>query len=117
MDSRTRNAAIIAWALPLLALAQVQSQVQPATTNANFTVSSQLIVEEVSVKDKKGKTIEGLKKEDFVVTEDGKPQTIRFFDFEDIEKVAESAAAAAALPAPDVQFQLTQTGIAPERPG
>jgi VWFA-related protein len=96
--------------------AQVQSQVQPASTSATFTTSTQLIVEEVSVKDKKGKTIEGLKKEDFLVTEDGKPQTIKFFDFEDIDKLAESAPPAA-LPAPDIQFQLTQTGIASERPG
>ncbi len=107
--------------LPAQVQSQVQSQVQPAGSGAMFTSNTQLIVEEVSVKDKKGKTIEGLKKEDFIVTEDGKPQAIRFFDFEDIEKVAESAAAsgslAAALPAPDVLFQLTQTGIAPERPG
>jgi len=107
--------------LPAQVQSQVQSQVQPAGSGAMFTSNTQLIVEEISVKDKKGKTIEGLKKEDFIVTEDGKPQAIRFFDFEDIEKVAESAAAsgslAAALPAPDVLFQLTQTGIAPERPG
>jgi VWFA-related protein len=103
------------FVLPLPA--QVQSQVQPATTGATFTTGTQLIVEEVSVKDKKGKTIEGLKKEDFIVTEDGKPQTIRFFDFEGIDKAAESAAALAELPKPDVLFQLTQTGIAPERPG
>jgi VWFA-related protein len=107
------------FVLPLPA--QGQSQVQPAGSGAMFTASTQLIVEEISVKDKKGKTIEGLKKEAFIVTEDGKPQTIRFFDFEDIEKAAGSASMSgsqpAALPAPDVLFQLTQTGIAPERPG
>jgi hypothetical protein len=72
-----------AWLLlPLAALAQqmaqqkdqVQSQVQPATTNATFTSNTQLIVEEVTVKDKKGKVIEGLTKEDFILTEDGKPR-------------------------------------------
>jgi hypothetical protein len=66
--------------LPLVAIgqvqSQVQSQVQPATTGATFTTSTQLIVE-------------GLKKEDFLVTEDGKPQTITFFDFEDIDRLAE----------------------------
>jgi VWFA-related protein len=107
--------------LPLMAIAQVQSQVQPATTGATFTSNTQLIVEEVSVKDKKGKTVEGLKKEDFILTEDGKTQAIKFFDFEDIDKAVESASASgalpAALPAPDVLFQLTQSGIAPERPG
>ena len=58
------------WALcaavPLLALAQqsapppaqrpqAQSQVQPATAGATFTVSANLVIEEVSVKDKSGK--------------------------------------------------------------
>src|SRR5580693_7043207 len=86
------------FVLPLPA--QVQSQVQPAGSGAMFTASAQLIVEEISVKDKKGKPIEGLKKEDFIVTEDGKPQAIRFFDFEDIDKAAASMSGSqpAALP-------------------
>ena len=79
-------------ALPLLALAQqsapppaqrpqAQSQVQPATAGTTFTVSANLVIEEVGVKDKSGKAIGGLTKEDFAVTEDGKPQSIAFFEY------------------------------------
>ncbi len=107
--------------LPLLVGAQqasrppVQSQVQPATTTATFTSSTQLVIEKVSVKDKAGNPIEGLHKEDFTVTEDGKPQTIKFFDFENID--TSPAATLPPLPAPEILPQLTQTEIAPEPPG
>jgi len=107
--------------LPLLLSAQqpprppVQSQVQPATTTATFTSSTQLVIEKVSVKDKSGNPIEGLHKEDFTVTEDGKPQTIKFFDFESID--TSSVATLPPLPAPEILPQLTQTEITPEPPG
>ena len=115
----------LAWILlPALLLAQqpparpgVQSQVQPATSNATFSTSTQLVVELVTVKDKSGKAIEGLHKEDFTVLEDGKPQTIRFFEFENVEEAAAAAPVPAPLPPPSVLPELTQTEIAPERPG
>ena len=97
---------------------QVQSQVQPSTGTATFTITSQLVVEEVNVKDKNGKAIEGLKKEDFTVTEDNKPQTIKFFDYENLEDVA--AASPHLLertPEPVILPKLTQTQIAPEPAG
>jgi VWFA-related protein len=109
--------------LPLLLSAQiqsaaqpgVQSQVQPATP-ATFTSSTQLVIEAVTVRDKNGKITDGLKKEDFVVTEDGKPQEIRFFDFENVDEVA-AAAPPAPLPPPSILPELTATQIAPEPPG
>jgi VWFA-related protein len=122
--------------LPLWALAQqapqtppaprpqAQSQVQPATARTTFTVNTQLVIEEVTVKDKNGKAVEGLRKEDFSVTEDGKPQTIKFFEFENIDQAApaqelqrrESPAPPAAAPAPAIA-PLTQVQIKPEAPG
>ncbi len=103
------RATLASLLLPLAGFCQVQSQVQPATTGATFTSSTQLIVEEVSVKDRKGKVIQGLKKEDFVITEDGRPQEIRFFDFEDIERAADaSGTQPGSLPAPKILFQLTR---------
>ncbi len=107
--------------LPLLVSAQqtmrppVQSQVQPATTSATFSSSTQLVIEKVSVKDKSGNPVEGLHKEDFIVTEDAKPQTIKFFEFENIDTA--SAATLPPLPAPGILPELTQTEIAPEPPG
>ena len=74
--------------LPLLAAAQqappgrpAQSQVQPATAEATFTAGTRLVIEKVAVKDKKGKIVNGLHKEDFTVTEDAKTpnhQILRF---------------------------------------
>jgi VWFA-related protein len=47
-----------------------------------FSTTSNLVIVNVTVKDKSGKMNEGLKKEDFTVLEDGKPQTIAVFDLE-----------------------------------
>jgi VWFA-related protein len=43
-----------------------------------LTVKSQLVIETVVVKDKKGDLVSGLTAKDFTLTEDGIPQTIRF---------------------------------------
>lgn len=120
----------VAFVLPLIAFAQqggrapapaaipqVQSQVQPSTGPVTFSSTTQLVVEEVTVKDKSGKIISGLKKEDFTVTEDNKPQEIKFFDFENVEEAAASAPPPAALPPPDALPKLTRTEIAPEPKG
>jgi VWFA-related protein len=59
-------------------------QQQPFTIQVN----TRLIVETVSVTDKSGKPIEGLTKDDFVLTEDGTPQAISVFDFEKLDDSA-----------------------------
>ena len=70
------------------------------------------------VKDKSGKPVEGLKKEDFTVTEDGKPQTIKFFDYENLDEVAATPVLQTErLPEPVALPKLTRTEIAPEPPG
>jgi len=96
---------------------QVQQQVQPATTSATFTSNTQLVIESVFVRDKTGKPIEGLRKEDFTVTEDAKPQVIKFFEFENVDDVAALTPTPQSLGAPSILPQLTQTEIAPEPPG
>ncbi len=113
--------------LPLLAFGQqpppapksVQSQVQASSGTALFTAGSTLVVEEVTVKDKAGKAIEGLKKEDFTITEDNKPQTIKFFDYEKLEEVVDATPELqeARLPEPVALPKLTHTQIAPEPAG
>jgi VWFA-related protein len=47
-----------------------------------FSVSSQLVIETVSVTDKKGAPIEGLQEKDFIITENGVPQTISVFEYQ-----------------------------------
>jgi VWFA-related protein len=47
-----------------------------------FEATTQLVIVNVSVKDKDGKPIEGLKAPDFTVSEDGKPQAIKVFEYQ-----------------------------------
>jgi len=51
-------------------------------------VTSELVLVNVVVRDKKGNLVRGLKKEDFTVTEDGKRQEISTFDFENVDELA-----------------------------
>ena len=55
------------------------ANVPPAGT-PKFTINSNLVIVDVTVKDKSGKAIEGLSKNDFIVTEDGKPQNVTVFE-------------------------------------
>jgi len=60
-----------------------QQQPQVATSgSATFRTGTTLIPVDVTVKDKSGKVIEGLKASDFTVFEDGKPQRISIFEFQ-----------------------------------
>ncbi len=82
---------------------------------AAFTASTQLVVETVTVKDAKGRAVEGLTAKDFIVTENGIPQTILFFEQQKLQD--------APLPAPaapediKVYDRLTRTQISPEAAG
>ena len=89
---------------------------------ATFTSTAQLVVEIVTVKDKNGKPIEGLTAKDFTVTEDGVPQTIKFFEFQKLTEAAGAprralAARPAARRRPRRPPSVTQNQIAPETPG
>src|SRR5262245_34307381 len=64
----------------------ILAQDQPAQFQVR--VSTQLVVQTVSVTDKDGKPIEGLTGEDFIVTEDNVPQTISVFEFEKFDDTA-----------------------------
>jgi VWFA-related protein len=57
-----------------------------------FETTTQLVVVNVSVKDRNGNPIEGLKASDFIVLEDGKPQQIRVFEYQRLEDAGLPAA-------------------------
>src|ERR1700684_133079 len=66
---------------------QVGQNVAPGSNApATFTSSTQLVVETVVVTDKNGNAVEGLIANDFVVTENGAPQTIRVFEHQNLPK-------------------------------
>jgi len=58
------------------------------TQTATFKVQSNLVVEAVEVKDKQGHFIHGLTEKDFVLTEDGVPQTVKFCEHQDLSETA-----------------------------
>jgi VWFA-related protein len=72
--------------------AQVIGQNQPSGSNGTYTmtVRSQLVIEAVTVKDKKGNPVPGLTAKDFTLTEDGVPQTIRFIEHQTLPSAADA---------------------------
>jgi len=78
-----------------------------------FSTTTHLVVETVTVKDKAGNPIADLTAKDFTVTEDGKPQTIAFAEFQKLSKTKIAPLAAAVAPV----SHLRRTQIASETPG
>ena len=84
----------------LLALSCVAQQTdEPVVT---FKSSSTLVIVSVFVRDRDGKPVEGLKKEDFKLLEDGKPQNISVFEFQKLDDPVSEVKAPEAAKAPDV---------------
>jgi VWFA-related protein len=132
-----RTSKSLVAALLGLMLAAFAQQPRPAQqpnapltqTVIKFETTTQLVVVNVSVKDKDGKPIENLKPSDFTVTEDGKPQVVKVFEYQRLEETplaqparilatrppAEPAAPAA--PATPVAAAVVQPTIAPAMPG
>ncbi len=62
-----------------------------------FTANSNLVIVDVTVRDKSGKPIEGLKQGDFTILEDGKPQKISVFEFQKLTQSTGTATEARAF--------------------
>jgi VWFA-related protein len=119
------SAWLLVWMLPGALSASAAARAQQVGTNVapdqadtyKLTLNSQLVVETVEAKDKKGNFIPGLTAKDFTVTEDGAPQTINIFEHEQL------SATSTPLPRskPDdeditIYKTLTRTKLAPEAP-
>ena len=75
-----------------------QQAVQPPT----FKTSTQLIIRNVTVRDKDGKVVEGLTAKDFSIIEEKEPQDIAFVEFQQMKKSAETAVTIDKAPPPSV---------------
>lgn len=58
----------------------------PTTGEAKFSVTQQLVIETVTVKDKNGKPVDNLSAKDFTITEDNVPQEIKFFEVQKFDE-------------------------------
>ena len=103
--------------LPLLLCAALPAAAQQAAAAPQdpvvFHSETRLVVEQVTVKDKSGKPVEGLTAKDFAVTENGIPQTVAFLEFQKLEEIRPAPTLVdrvAAIP------RLAHTQIAAERP-
>ena len=89
---------------------------QKRPDNFTFSTGAQLVVETVAVNDRSGKSIPGLTATDFSITEDGVPQTIRIFEYQDLPATPLPPANA---PAKNIRIydKLGRTQIASESAG
>ncbi|HEY0760554.1 MAG TPA: VWA domain-containing protein [Acidisarcina sp.] len=83
-----------------------------------LSVTTQLVVETVVVKDKKGNLIDGLTAKDFTVTEDGVPQTIRFCEHQELSTTpALGPLSQSEVEAIKLYKRLAHGKVVPESPG
>jgi len=103
--------ALLVSFLTLRLLAQDKSA--PGQQPTRFRVTTELVLVNVVVRDKKGNPIANLKKEDFTVYEDGKKQDVSSFDFEDVNAWMTAGAAG-----PTVTGAAGETGslLGPKKP-
>lgn len=129
---RLPNSILLRWTLALVLLslaagagtlpagAQLTGQNKPAgaTDTPTISVTTRLIIETVTVKDKKGKPIDGLTDKAFTITEDGVTQKISFCEHqtlpEDVTPLAVTPSGAEDI---KIYNRLARTQISSETPG
>jgi VWFA-related protein len=110
-----QSLAIALVMLVTLGAQQPPPAAQGQSEGVTFSSTTQLVIETVVVKDKNGKALEGLTAQDFSVTEDGKPQTVAFCEF---QKIQESPTDDTPPTVKPVKVDpVTRNQIAAERPG
>lgn len=82
-----------AWARKLLSLLMGMALLSASLSSQQaedytFRTTSELVLVNVTVRDKSGNFLRGLKPEDFTILEDNKPQKVVSFDIENIDAVA-----------------------------
>ncbi len=85
-----RNKSISTRSLTIAALIALMMLTAAAQAPVTFKANANLVIIDVSAKDKGGLPMEGLKADDFIVREDGKPQKISVFEYQRISAKPES---------------------------
>src|SRR3974377_2530744 len=80
-----RKPLLTASALTAAALAALTALVAQDQGLIKFTADTNLVVVDLYARDKSGKIVTNLKKEDFTILEDGKPQKISIFELQKLE--------------------------------
>jgi VWFA-related protein len=88
MISNLNQAANKALASSLAFALLISSVPAQQSTDYTFRVQTELVLVNVTVRDKSGNIVRGLKSEDFAILEDNKPQKVASFDVENIDAVA-----------------------------
>ena len=123
MQNRRKTYLILLLAANLGARTSVTAQnigsnTAPSQTETyKLTLNSQLVVEQVVVKDKQGNFVNGLTAKDFTVTEDGVAQIVKFCEHQQFSEAVDPLPPAS----PDqenivIYKRLTRTQFAPEPP-
>jgi len=117
MRRRTSLLLLTVLAAGLLRAQQIGTNATAQNGTFTLTVNSQLVIETVVVKDKKGNFVPGLTAKDFTVTEDGAPQSIRIFEH---QALSTESTPLPVNPRDDEKItiykKLTRTQIASENP-
>jgi VWFA-related protein len=101
-----------------------QAQQKKVDEIPTFKSASNLVIVNCFVRDRSGNPVEGLKKEDFKLLEDGKPQSISVFEYQKLDdpkpepaRPALLVAAAKTAEAPKPAAPKTPAAITPSKPG
>jgi VWFA-related protein len=95
MSARARRLALCVGTAAILSPSAIAQQ-------PTFRSGTQLVTQTVTVTGKDGKPLEGLTPNDFVVTEDGEPQTISLLEFQRVQDIGDATSAVPASPRPTV---------------
>jgi VWFA-related protein len=105
----------LAFAFALLVPAARPQQPRQNNSVITFTVNSEIVLTNVVVRDKRtGQLVRGLTAKDFSISEDGKPQRIVSFDYENVDEAAPLNEATIDASAPNGIFG-ARTGMAAQQ--
>jgi len=93
-----RGTVRLAIALALVAWSVLPRAQSSAPAGQVFRSGTELVLVNVVVRDRSGTVVRGLSRDDFSVAEDGKPQTVTSFDFEELDAPRQAPERAASDP-------------------